>query len=461
MKEHVNNFSLSELQEIIRESLLTKLPEEYWVRAEISELKINYSGHYYLELTESNALDDNVIARIRAIIWNRQARLLIPYFKTTAGHDLAEGLGIMVKVKVEYHHLYGLSLIIIDIDPKFTVGDLALKKTEIIKRLRSDGVIDMNRQLLLPLLPKNIAVISSEKAAGYQDFSDHLINNSYGYAYKADLFQAAMQGYETSLSIINAFDKINTSPVNYDVVVIVRGGGSQTDLNWFDNYELGYFITQFPIPVITGIGHDKDLSVTDIVANRNCKTPTAAADLIIETTALAENHLLSVKDSLIENTERILKSNRSGLETLSLKLMPAARNEIVKKSNLLKTKSVVLENSVKLLLRSKEQEISSKAGHLVNNLKHFISIKRGLLSEKLIKLQTEPGRDLYNKKLKIERIGKLIHHLSPENVLKRGYSITLKNNKAVKGVKGINKGDRVTTLLYNGKLCSEIFEINK
>ncbi len=461
MKESINNFSLSELQERIRESLIDKLPEEYWVRAEVSELKINYSGHYYLELTETSSHDNNVIARIRAIIWNRQARLLIPYFKTTAGHDLAEGLRIMVKVKIEYHSLYGLSLIILDIDPKFTIGDLALKKREIINRLRSDGVIEMNKLLSLPLLPKNIAVISSEKAAGYQDFSDHLINNPYGYTYEADLFHAAMQGYETSLSIISAFDRINAGPVNYDVVVIVRGGGSQTDLNWFDNYELGYFITQFPIPVITGIGHDKDLSVTDIVANRNCKTPTAAADLIIETTASVENHLLSIKDSIIDNTERILKSNRTKIETFSLKLMPVARNEIVKKSNLLKTRSMVLENRVKLLLRSKEQEILSKAGHLINNLKFYINIKQGLLSDKLIKLQTEPGRNLYDKNLKIKQIGKLIHHLSPENVLKRGYSITLKDNRAVKGIKGLNKGEKVTTILYDGKLSSEIFEISK
>ena len=250
--------------------------------------------------------------------------------------------------------------------------------------------------------------------------------------------------------------------MEYDLVVIVRGGGSQTDLNWFDNYELGFFITQFPVPVITGIGHDKDLSVTDIVAARNCKTPTAAADLIIETTSAAENYLQSLKDSLVESTDRILKSGNNKLDTFSLKLMPVVKSEIVKRENYLRNRSLILENGVRILLKSKEQLIFSKTDKLINSLKYFMNIKRDMLSEKSHKFKIEPARYIDSKRIKIDQVGALIYHLSPENVLKRGYSITLNNdNCAIKETKTLKKGDKVRTILFNGELTSEIFEISK
>ena len=204
--------------------------------------------------------DKNIRARARAVIWSNRYRFLKPFFENVAGESLREGLKVLVKVRVEYHEIYGLSLVISDIDPSFTLGDLAVKRQMILKKLEEDGVLNMNRELEFPLFPQRIAVISSRSAAGYTDFIKHIGENSYGYVFYTALFEAAMQGTETETSIIEALDRIAEKIELFDVIVIIRGGGSQTDLSWFDNYSIAYYITQFPLPVLTGIGHEKDLS---------------------------------------------------------------------------------------------------------------------------------------------------------------------------------------------------------
>jgi len=270
--------SLTELQLIIKDSLYLALPDMYWVVAEISEIKENYNGHCYLELVEKHPDEISIRSRVKAVIWSSRYRFIKSFFENSAGESLRDGLKILIRVKIEYHEIYGLSLVINDIDPAFTIGEMALKRQQILKKLEDEGVITMNRDLDFPVVPQRIAVISSANAAGYTDFMKHLKENSFGYVFYTALIETPMQGRETESGLIKALERIASHLDKFDLAVIIRGGGSQTDLSWFDNYNIAYYITQFPLPVITGIGHEKDLSVTDIVAHRSLKTPTAVAD---------------------------------------------------------------------------------------------------------------------------------------------------------------------------------------
>lgn len=434
-----NTISLKELQELISNTISTELGGLFWVSAEISELKINSSGHCYLELIEKEKKESLISARIRAVIWSRKARFLLPYFKTTSGISLGEGMAVLLKVKIEYHTVYGISLLVDDIDPAFTIGDLAIKRNEIISRLRSEGVIDMNKDLPMPYHPKKIAVISSGEAAGFEDFKNQLINNSYGYKYRISLFKAAMQGNETEKSVVNALSTISESISEFDIVTIVRGGGSQYDLSWFDNYEIAYFITQFPLPVISGIGHDKDISVTDMVSHTSCKTPTAVAGLIIEQTAETDRYIESLSRNIIRSSRGELDKSKRYINNIGSKLISSSKLNLTETKIRLNRQKEQIRSGTKLFLREKYSEIDRLRADL----------------------KSEPGKLLSKIDSNLRIIGKTIQHLSPEKVLERGYSITLKNGKPLLKTTGITKGDKITTILHDGKIDSEVFDIKE
>lgn len=433
------SITLIELQEIISNTLSDGLERYYWLTAEISEININYSGHCYLELVEKKSKDSAISARLRAVIWSSKARFLLPYFKTSAGTDMKEGISVLVKGKIEYHPVYGLSLLIEDIDPAYTIGDLAMKRQEIIEKLRSEGIIEMNKELDLPLHPGRIAVISSGEAAGYGDLKDQLINNPYSYIYEIDLFSAVMQGKETEKSVVAALSEIGQNYASYDLVVIVRGGGSQADLSWFDSYEIAYLITQFPLPVISGIGHDKDVSVTDIVANTSCKTPTAVANMIIDLSLETDRYLNSLGHKIITSAREYLIETEASLSTRANKLSSMSR---------------IILLSAKTRLKNREEQIRSAT-------KFYIKDNFNKLSGLRYKFKTEPARMIKSNETKLVNIKRAIDHLSPEEVLKRGYSITLRKGKSLKNTDDLKNADSVTTILHSGKFDSEVFDIRE
>ncbi len=293
MKE--SQLSLLELNQLIKDTLDDAFATPVWVKAEISEMTVNRTGHCYLELVDVDPSSKEVLARARATIWSYSFRMLRPYFETTTGQSFTQGIKILVSVKVEYHPVYGMSLNIRDIDPSYTMGDMARKRREIIVQLQEDGVYDMNRELELPLVPQRVAIISSPTAAGLQDFMDQLNNNQRNIQFYTKLFPAVMQGTETAGSIINALELVFQYEDFFDVVCIIRGGGAQLDLASFDNYELAYHVAQFPVPVITGIGHDKDETVIDLVAHTKMKTPTAVAEFLINGAETFEQMLLELE----------------------------------------------------------------------------------------------------------------------------------------------------------------------
>jgi exodeoxyribonuclease VII large subunit len=393
------------------------LPDHYWVVAEISEIKENNAGHCYLELIEKQPDEKNVRARVKAIIWSNRYRFLSSFFQNITGESLSEGMKILVKTKVEYHELYGLSLIISDIDPSYTIGEMALKRQMVIKRLEDEGVFSMNKEIEFPAVPQRIAVISSKSAAGYSDFINHLKENSYGYVFYTALFETVMQGTETEQSVISALDRIAGFPDLFDVVVIIRGGGSQIDLSWFDSYNIAYHVTQFPLPVITGIGHDKDLSVTDMVAFQSLKTPTAVADYLIERLANTEAELVEMITEINDITRSVIDDNRNLVESLKLKLISVA--------------GVI------------------PAGHKSLIERHRADLKRFTFST-LDKIQT-----------RISVLDNTLGILDPENVLKRGFTITTLNGKIIKSSHQIDKDDVIDTKFSDGGVKSKVIERQK
>jgi exodeoxyribonuclease VII large subunit len=430
----------------------------YLVIAEISEIKENYSGHCYLELIEKHPDDKNVKSRVRANIWNNRYRFLKALFESATGEPLQEGMKLLFRAKVEYHEIYGLSLSITDIDPAYTLGEMAARRQVIIKKLEDEGVFSMNRELTFPVLPQRIAVVSSKNAAGYSDFIRHLNENSQGYVFYTALFESVMQGNETEKSVTSALERIAERSELFDVVAIIRGGGSQSDLSWFDNYKIAFYITQFPIPVLTGIGHEKDQSVTDLVAFRALKTPTAVANHLIDCVADAETGIKVMSDEISELSLSIIEFNINLIESVKLKLTPLSR----------------------LLISEKKEQLSSCIFELINYGKDSI-VRAGFIPEnQKLKLATASGsfnsakrimadnmmRDLIKFAIqkfekataKITNLEKELESVDPVNVLRRGYTITTLNGRIIKNADLLNANDVIETSFSSGKVSSSILK---
>ncbi|NBC81832.1 MAG: exodeoxyribonuclease VII large subunit [Bacteroidetes bacterium] len=446
--------SLLELNHIIRQKLTDALDPLYWVVAEISDIKINARGHCYLELVDKPEDSDDITARSRAVIWNRFFRLIQPYFETTTRQPLSEGIKIMVKVSVDFHELYGLSLNIKDIDPTYTLGDLARQKQDILNRLMEEGVMEMNKQLLLPLLPKKIAVISSEQAAGYQDFVNQLDNNIYGYTFYHQLFPAVMQGKETEETIIHALESVYNNDSFFDVVVIIRGGGAQADLNSFNTYWLAYHIAQFPIPVLTGIGHEKDDTIVDMVAHTRLKTPTAVAGFLIDRILEADEHLQYLTEKFYTNIENILDVKKMELTNLVQGFYYATQQYISRQNFRLMAYEQTIQKWPSRLLKNSSQYLKVLADRMKRTSREKLSFQRFKVLEYSNKLSAKNSHYINSKKRELEQYTLRTKYLDPKNVLKRGYSITFTHNKLVKSAADVEKGSNLKTLLQDGEINS-------
>ena len=288
-------FSLFELNRIVRETIECEMPNEYWVEAELSECRES-RGHCYLELIEKDEQTATPIAKASAKCWASKWAMVRPYFERTTGQRLVAGMKVLLKVYPQFHEAFGFSWIVTDIDPTYTLGDMARKRQEIIRQLKEEGVFDLQKELTLPLFCQRIAVISSETAAGYGDFCNQLSNNPYGFQFETHLFPAVMQGEGVERSLIDALVRIYEAP--FDCVAIIRGGGATSDLSGFDTLALAEHVANFPIPIITGIGHDRDECILDMVSHTRVKTPTAAATLLID-------HLKEVMDVINQSQDRL------------------------------------------------------------------------------------------------------------------------------------------------------------
>ena len=409
--------SLFELNRFVKQALHNHLPDTYWVQAELSDVRSNSSGHCYLEFVQKDTGGNHLIAKARGTIWSNIFKMLKPYFEQETGQQFASGIKVLVQVSVEFHELYGYSLTVLDIDPTYTLGDMARRRREIILRLEEEGVLTMNKELDMPLAPRRIAVISSATAAGYGDFCDQLKNNPYGLSFQTKLFPAVMQGERVEESIISALESVYQELDEWDVVVLIRGGGATSDLSGFDTYNLAANCAQFPLPIITGIGHERDETVLDIVAHTRVKTPTAAAEYLIgrlyETALKLEDHASRV----VNKVEERLNWEHTRLNRLSERI----------------------PMNVRMCLQ---------AGHYaVKGIQHRIDVA---LQERLLK-----------EKHRLQLLEHQVRTASPEHLLKRGYSITLLDGRAVTDISMLKEGDVVTTRYAKGESQSVIMKIKK
>jgi exodeoxyribonuclease VII large subunit len=470
--------SLSELNQLIKSQLDDAFPNLIWIKAEISELTVNRTGHCYLELVEVDENSKEILARCRATIWSYTFRMLKPYFETTTGQVLCDGLKVLINAKVEFHPVFGLSLNIRDIDPSYTMGDMARKRREIIIQLQEDGVIDMNKELPLPLVPQRVAIISSPTAAGLQDFKNQLENNAYRIRFYTKLFPAVMQGNGAAASIILAMEEVFQHEDFFDVVVIIRGGGAQLDLACFDNYELAYHVAQFPIPIITGIGHDKDETAIDLVAHTKMKTPTAVAEFLISGAAAFEQTLDEMQSRFLELVESRIQFETEHLQASVQRLKQGVRHVVSKENNLFGLKKLILEKNIPVFISLKKQKLQQhkylieKTGTgLVNEQKHQLyrklenlgfflqqqfRNKKNLLGQKHQRLENRVTDKLKIQQKVLDNVEEKIRLVDPQQVLKRGYSLTFKNGHLVKSAVGLFEGDELVTQLADGKVKSKI-----
>ncbi|MCD7848272.1 MAG: exodeoxyribonuclease VII large subunit [Parabacteroides sp.] len=427
--------SLLELNNRVKGAVLNAFPETCWVRAEMSDVRTNAaSGHCYLEFIEKNPVTGQLVAKARGSIWAKTFRMLKPYFEMETGQRFASGLKVLVKVSIEFHELYGYNLTVLDIDPAYTVGDMIRKRMEIIRQLKEEGVFTLNKELPLPTLPKRIAVITSPTAAGYEDFLNQLANNKAGYPFYTKLFSALMQGERTEESVIAALDRVYRHIDCFDVVVIIRGGGATSDLSSFDSYLLAANCAQFPLPVITGIGHERDDTILDMVAHTRMKTPTAVAEFLIGQMDKVADELDALQQAVCMLSNDILLRQKNFLQLLGSRLPALAVNRIERNRSLLQRLGGQLPAMASSLLQRRASSLDTLQLHLKNRVEtklteqnHFIQ-----LTEQFVKMA------------------------SPDYVLKRGYSLTLKDGKIIKQAAGLNKGDELTTRFADGEIRSTI-----
>ena len=356
--------SLYDLNALVRRSLEQCLPDEYWVQAELSDVRTNSTGHCYLEFIQKDPRSNNLIAKARGTIWANVYRLLKPYFEESTGQAFVSGIKVLVQVTVSFHELYGYSLTVQDIDPTYTLGDMARRRREILKQLEEEGVLTLNKELEMPVLPQRIAVVSSPTAAGYGDFCHQLKNNSRGFFFHTELFPALMQGDRVEESVLSALDAILNRQEDFDAVVIIRGGGATSDLSGFDTYLLAAACAQFPLPIITGIGHERDDTVLDSVAHTRVKTPTAAAEYLINCMDLAADELEVLISQLHESVRSRLTEEHRKLISYRNRIPSAVVRRV---------------SDAKLALLTTRKDISLAVQTLLSRQRHRLSCYNNVL----------------------------------------------------------------------------------
>lgn len=501
-QEFQTPLSLLELHQQIREELELAFPDSYWVVAEVSQVQADRrKGHCYLNLVDKG--DDArgaAQAQARATIWSSRFQMLGRYFEEKTGQPLKAGLKILFQAQVRFHEQYGLSLDILNIDANYTIGDLARQRQETLKRLEAEGLLTANSELEMPLVPQRLAVISSATAAGYQDFIHQLAHNAYGYTFDTRLFPSVVQGNDAPASIARAMQLIARYSHLFDAIVIIRGGGSQTDLACFDDYKVAAAIGHSPLPVLTGIGHERDESIADLVAHTRQKTPTAVANYLLDRAQTFERRTEDLLDSIhtfaaqqlrlwtdglerqslrITNlTNAYLQERRTSLDQFSRGLLLKPKSYLQHQQDRLRQSERLLQASTKDVLHQRGKELSEltvcvenigqrwlhQKGQDLRTLTHCIETEaKDQLKHRQLAFATCSGRLQYSARRKLSNdahrldlLDMRIQANDPEKLLLRGYTLTLLNGKIIKHMGLVKEGDVIETRLQDGRLHSII-----
>lgn len=403
--------TLYELNTLVREAIASAMDRDYWVEAELSEVR-EVRGHCFMELVQKDLFSPTPVARASAKCWKTTWTRIRPRFEAITGQPLRPGMKVMLLVHPDFHEAYGFSWIVSDVDPTYTLGDMARKRMEIVNQLKAEGVFDLQKELPLPLFSQHIAVISSENAAGYGDFCSQLSNNDYGFSFMPVLFAAVMQGDGVEQSILAALNAINAEADRFDVVVIIRGGGATADMSGFDTLLLAENVANFPLPVITGIGHERDECVLDMVSHTRVKTPTAAAALLVDNLAQVWVHVTDCQRTITQLVGQRMASEPSRLDSLSTRLITLIHDR----------------------LTHEQFRLSSLATSLKPAAEYVLTTHRNHL----------------------ERLALRAKSLDPQLLLRRGYSITTIGGKAVRDASLLKSGDEIVTQLEKGSVHSVV-----
>lgn len=430
----VQHLSLYELNLMVRDVITLELPKSYWVEAELSEAREAYGGHCYMELIQKDELSNTPIAKAHAVCWRNAWVYIRPHFERITGQHIHAGMKVLLKVRAQFHENYGFSWIVEDIDPTYTMGDMARKRMEIVNTLKEEGVFELQKELKLPMFCQHIAVISSATAAGYGDFCNQLSDNSFGLKYYTRLFPATMQGEGVEQSVIAALDTINVEWEKWDCVVIIRGGGATSDLSGFDTLALAENVANFPLPIITGIGHDRDESVLDMISYQRVKTPTAAAAFLIDHLANTYARIEDAQEAVVNCVKRRLQVERMKLDRLS--------GNIPVLFSLVKTRQTAYLDRLLDRLKVKAKRMPT------DSLQHLHLLESRLKEPLLRKMDKEKHR--------LEMLLQKANAQDPKRLLKRGYSITLKDGKSIKDASLLKEGDEIETRFAKGSRKSVV-----
>lgn len=428
--------SLYELNNVVRSTLELTLDDNYWVVAELSEVRTATNGHCYVEFVQKEDKGGMLLAKARGNIWRNTYNLLAPYFERETGQPLTVGLTVLVNVSVSFHELYGYSLNVLDIDPTYTLGAVAQRRKEILALLEEDGVLTLNKELSLPRPLLRIAIVSSATAAGYGDFCDQMKQS--GLPFKWQLFPATMQGDGVEAGVIAALEAIAAEDEKWDAVAIVRGGGAVSDLAGFETYLLAAHVAQFPLPVLTGIGHERDDTVVDMVAHTRLKTPTAVAAFLVE-----------------RQREEIKL-----LADLERRFLQAVSGKIERNALLLKALQVRLQAAAVSCGRKEEQHLLQLAAALGDKTRQGLQHQKNLLENFKQRLQQTPLRRLDNEHQRLEYIQKLLQFSSFDRILQMGFSLTLSEGKVVRSAAQLKPGVLLTTHFAEGKAESRVEQVD-
>lgn len=428
-----NALTLYELNALVREVMESSMPQAYWVEAEVSEVR-EVRGHCYMELIQKDLFSPTPVARASAKCWKSAWMSLRSKFERATGQRLCPGMKVLLSVTANFHEAFGFSWIVHDVDPTYTMGDMARKRQDIIHQLKEQGVFDMQKELEIPMFAQRIAVVSSENAAGYGDFCQQLATNDYGLRFYPQLFPAVMQGDLVESSVIAALDRINRLADRFDVVVIIRGGGATADMSGFDTLALAENVANFPLPIITGIGHDRDESILDMVSNTRVKTPTAAAAFLIDHLAAVWTHLENCQYRITTHIYHRMEREHARLNRCADRIP-------------------MLFSMVKTRQEARLDRYISSIRSLIQN--HITQQRHRLqLISSAIRPHTE--RRMKDERHRLEQLQTRLHILNPEVLLRRGYSITLHQGKIVREAKQLHPGDKIETRLKQGTIQSVV-----
>ena len=453
MQPERTTYTLLELARSIQKTVADRYVSAYWIRAEMNKLNhYSHSGHCFPELVEKQ--HGKVVAQMRSTLWRDDFIRANEQFIETLGQPMMDGIKILFLARVAFDPIYGLSLRIIDVNPAYTLGDIEREKQETILQLKREGIYNQNKSLVLPLLPKRLAIISVETSKGLADFLEVIEKNPWGYRFFHMLFPSLLQGDKAVETITMQLNRIRKAIKHFDVVAIIRGGGDDIGLSCFNNYRLARAIATFPLPVLSGIGHSTNETVTELIAHYNAITPTKLAEFLIQEFHNFSVPVMEAQETLFNKPSEIIKNEKEQLIRISNMIEKTVKASFIRKKQTLHNQSFRMQREVFHIVSRSRYEVNQYSGKLDVTSRNKLTSNLQILVQTNKAISYHSRRQLVNTNEQLMNVERQVRHLDPVHVLKRGYSITMLNGKAIRDHRMVKTGDTLQTKLLKGEIQS-------